>query len=343
MSIATINPTTLTGVQKVALALTQMDREQASNVMRHFSEMESDAIIPEIVRLNQVDRETVDSVLAEIHDVVQAGPPPGRGGKLFAAGLLADTFGSEQADSVMSRLASTMAGRSFDFLESVEPTQIAALLDDELPQTVALVLGHLKPETSSVVLSNTDPTRRIAIATSLATMGSAQPDAVRVVSDALRATVGNSTGRSEPASAVGGVQPLVDIINRTDVNVEREMLEELAKTDPLLAEEIQSLMLTFTDIVRFEPSDVHLILRGIDNRVLAMALKGAPDEVEQMIQRNISERAQERLYEELSSLGSVRRSQVDEARAEIVRQIRQLESEGRITIQRVEEEDVLVS
>lgn len=333
----------LSGVQKVALVLMQMDRQQASEVLRHFSEMDSDEIIAEIVRQRQVDRETVDEVMEEIHRAISSGPPPSRGGKDFAAGLLADTFGTEQADAVMSRLANSMAGKSFEFLEAIDPQQIAALLDEELPQTVALVLAHLKPETGSVVLSGVDAERRTDVAACLATMGPASPDAIRVVSETLRARLGNTAAATEPPAAVGGVQPLVDIINRSDVALERELIDRLAERDEQLAEEVRALMLTFADIVRFDTRDVQLILRGMDPGALALALKGAPEEVERTIRSNISDRTKELLDSEMQSLGAVRRSQVDEARAEIVRQIRELETQGKITIQRVEEEDILVT
>ncbi len=141
---------------------------------------------------------------------------------------------------------------------------------------------------------------------------------------------------------MGGVQPLVDIINRSSVNVEKELLEELAERDAHLAEEVRARMLTFADLVRFDRRDVQQIMRGIDPTVLALALKGAPENVEQVIRANISERTKEILDAEVSSLGAVRMSQVEEARADVVRQIRELENEGIITVQRVEEEDALV-
>ncbi|WP_146339133.1 flagellar motor switch protein FliG [Nesterenkonia sp. NBAIMH1] len=332
----------LTGTQKVALVLMQMDRQQASEVLRHFSELESDEVIAEIVRLRRVDRRTIEKVLAEVHGAIRAGVPAARGGKDFAAALLQDTFGSERADVVMGRLASSMAGKSFDFLESADPQQIAVLLDEELPQTVALVLAHLKPDVASVVLSGVDAARRTDVATCLATMGPPSPDAVRVVSDALKSQMGASAAPAEPPAAVGGVQPLVDIINRSSVNVEKELLEELAERDAHLAEEVRARMLTFADLVRFDRRDVQQIMRGIDPTVLALALKGAPENVEQVIRANISERTKEILDAEVSSLGAVRMSQVEEARADVVRQIRELENEGIITVQRVEEEDALV-
>ncbi|GAA1136041.1 flagellar motor switch protein FliG [Nesterenkonia lutea] len=332
----------LTGTQKVALVLMQMERAQASEVLRHFSEFEADEVIAEIVRLRRVDRNIAEEVMTEVFAAITSGAPLARGGRDFAAGLLNDTYGSEQADAVMNRLASSMAGKSFDFLEAVDAQHIAVLLDDELPQTVALVLAHLKPDMASAVLAGVEPDRRADVATCLATMGPAAPDAVRTVADVLRTRMGAAAAPSEPMSAVGGIDPLVEIINRSSVAVERELLDSLSVKDQELAEEVKSRMLTFADLVRFDPRDVQRVLRGIDPSSLALALKGAPENVAGVARENITERTREILDHEMRTLGPVRMSQVDDARADIVRVIRELEHEGAITIQRVEEEDTLV-
>jgi flagellar motor switch protein FliG len=137
---------------------------------------------------------------------------------------------------------------------------------------------------------------------------------------------------------VGGIQPLVDIINRSDVSTERELLDSLDALDPALAEEVRSRMLTFADIVKFDRKDVQQVLRGIDASVLAVAMKGSTEQVIEVIRSNISERLRTILEEEIEALGPVRISQVEEARAEVVRAIRDLESEGAITIHRGDDE-----
>lgn len=332
----------LTGTQKVALVLMQMDRSQASEVLRHFSEFEADEVIAEIVRLRRVDRSVAEDVVSDVFAAISSGAPLPRGGRDFAAGLLHDTFGSEQAEVVMNRLASSMAGKSFEFLESVDPQQIAVLLDDELAQTVALVLAHLRPDIASAVLAGVEPARRTDVATSLATMGPASPEAVRTVADVLKTRMGASVTPSAPLAAVGGIEPLVEIINRSSVAVEKELLASLSSRDHELAEEVKSRMLTFADLVRFDRRDVQRVLRGIDATRLALALKGAAENVERTIKENITERTREVLDQEMRSLGPVRVSQVDEARADIVRAIRELEAQGEISIQRVEEEETLV-
>ena len=79
-------------------------------------------------------------------------------------------------------------------------------------------------------------------------------------------------------------------------------------------------------------------LRGIDVRILAVAMKGASEPVSEMIHTNMSERNREILDDEIASTGPLRLSQVEEARAEVVRAIRTLEADGQITVTRGDED-----
>ena len=332
-------PIQLTGTQKVAVVLMNMDHQRAAEVMKQFTETEAEAITAEIVQLRRVDAVVAESAVAEFHDITTRGSRYARGGRDFAVGLLEASFGTDRAAGVMNRVTSSMAGRAFEFLDSAEPNQVLTLLDGELPQTIALVLAHLRPEQASAVLSGLDVSLRTDVAQSIATMGSAAPEAVRVVTEIFKLRAGTVVASRESVEVVGGIQQLVEIINRADVTTERALLEGLEERDPDLAEEIRSRMLTFADIVKLENRDVQQVLRGIDSKVLATAMKGSSELVGEVIRTNLSERNLAILDDEITSIGPMRMSQVEDARAEIVRAIRDLEAAGSITVLRGDEDE----
>src|SRR5690554_208725 len=330
---------TLTETQKAAIVLMNMDQLRAAQVMKQFTDTEAEEIAAEIVRLRRVDAGVAERTIVEFHDLTIRGGWNSRGGKDFAAGLLEASFGSERAAGVMTRVNSAMAGKSFEFLDTADPSQRPTRLAGELPQTVALILAHMRPEQASAVLAGLEGFMRTDVAQAIATMGTAAPEAVRVVADTLRVRAGAVVGNGEQTEVVGGVQPLVEIINRADISTERALLEALDERDPELAEEVRSRMLTFADVVKLERKDVQQVLRGIDVSILAVAMKGSTEAVTEVIRTNLSERNREVLDEEYEALGPVRVSQVEEARAEIVRAIRELEAEGIITVQRGDEDE----
>jgi len=328
----------LTGTQKVAVVLMNMDRQRASDVMKQFTDIEAEVIASEIVQLRNVDPAAAESALNEFHDITLKGRRLSHGGHDFAIGLLEASFGAERAAGVMSRVATSMAGKAFEFLDPSEPGDVLNLLDGEMPQTMALVLAHLRRDQASAVLAGMEAGLRTDVAQCIATMSSATPEAIRVVTDTLKLRTGKIVSR-ESAEVVGGIQPLVDIINQADAATERALLDSLEERDPALADEIRSRMLIFADIVKLESRDVQLVLRGIDTNVLAMAMKGTSNAVIEVIRSNLSERNLAVLDDETISLGPVRMSQVEDARAAIVRGIRDMEAQGNITVQRGAEEE----
>ncbi|MFQ4148038.1 flagellar motor switch protein FliG [Arthrobacter sp. LAPM80] len=332
---------TLSGTQKAAALLMQFSQTAAAAVMSHLSDAEAEAIAAEIVTMRRVQPEVADAVVDEFHGMAVRGRHAALGGKDFAAGLLAASFGSERAAGFMNRLASSMAGKTFEFLDEAEPGQLLSLLEDELPATIALILAHLRPDRASAALAGLPRDLRADVAQAIAVMGSATPEALGIVAETLKQRALALVGPREQTAVIGGVQPLVDIINRSDAATERALLEELALRDPELAEEVRSRMLTFADLVKLDNQDVQLVLRGLDANILALAMKGAHATVLEAIRSNISERNRELLEYELEALGPVRSSDVEQARADIVRIIRELEAVGDITVRRGDEDDIV--
>ncbi|MGN0111890.1 MAG: flagellar motor switch protein FliG [Cellulosimicrobium funkei] len=331
----------MSGVQKVALVLMQLSQERAATVLSLLSEEEASEVAAEIMRTQVVDEDLAVAALDEFYDMALSGTPRPRGGKDFAVGLLEASMGADRAADVVERLVASMQGKAFEYLDGTEPGQIVSLLDGEHPQTVALVLAHLSSGVASAVLAKLADDYRTDVAQALATMGTASPDAVKIVSEQFRTRMGASITPRQPVEILGGVQPLVDIINRSDGATEKAVLEGLEARDPQLAEEVRSRMLTFEDIASFEARDVQIILRGVEMSVLALAMKGTTAKVVETITKNISERNRALLEEEVAGLGGVRISQVEEARAEIVRVVRNLEADEKITIHRTDGDELV--
>ncbi|WP_313477417.1 flagellar motor switch protein FliG [Microbacterium sp.] len=327
---------TLSGRQKAAVVLMNIDRVAAIEVMKHLSEAEAEAITTEIIGLQSLDATTTAQALGDFQRIAAGHLPPGRGGRDIAASLLEASFGSERAAALLGRVGSTNS--AFDFLTAADPAQVAGLLDGELPQTVALVLAHLPTDRAAAVLAALPESARTDVAHAIATMGTATQDAIAIVAESLKARTGLLATRDAP-ERLGGVEPLVEIINRSDAAIEKALLESIENRDRSLADDIRSRMFTFADIVRLDDRDAQRVLRGVDIRTLALALKGANEGIAEVIRRNVSERNRENLDFESRSLGPVRISQVEEARAEIVHMLRGMEAAGEISVQRADEDE----
>lgn len=324
----------LNGLQKAAALLMQLSQASAAAVMAKLSESEAEAVASEIVKMRRVHPDVADAVVDEFHDLVVSGRHAALGGRDYAAGLLEASFGAERAAGVMNRLTTKMAGKPFEFLDDADAGQLVSLLDGEMPATIALVLAHMRPDRASAALAGLPGGVRTDVAQAIATMGPATPESVGVLAETLKQRALTVVGPRENIAVIGGIQPLVDIINRSDAATERALLDELELRDPVLAEEVRSRMLTFMDLIKLDSQDIQRVLRGKDAGALALAMKGAPVTVQDAIRSNISERNRDLLEFEIESVGPVRSSDVEQARADIGRIIRELEETGEIAVRR---------
>jgi flagellar motor switch protein FliG len=336
--MATETATEMTGLRKAAVMLVQMGKEQSAKVLGQMRQAEVEELTAEIMRLGTIESDIVESVLEEFHDMAVANRFAAQGGMDYAKELLEASLGREAAEAAMDRLSAAFVEMPFGFLQKADPRQVLSFVQDEHPQTIALVLAHMPATMASQILSGLAGELQADVAHRIAVMDRTSPDIIRQVEATLERKL-SSVLQPSDLSAVGGLQPLVDIINRADRATERLIMEGLAARDPELAEEVRSKMFMFEDITTLDDRAVQLVLRQVETNDLATALKGVRDDVREKVTRNLSERAAENLVEEIDMLGAVRLRQVEESQAKIVQVIRALEESGQIMIRRGEDDE----
>ncbi|PRY18218.1 flagellar motor switch protein FliG [Kineococcus rhizosphaerae] len=328
----------LTGAQKAAVLLLQVGQENAAKVLGHLRPAEIEELTAEILRLRSVTPEVAGVVLEEFHGMIASPLRGGLGGLDYAQSLLEGALGAEGAAEVLGRVAEAAVVQPFQFLHQADPQQILTFLTGEHPQTIALVVAHLRPDQASMILGGLTAEMQADIALRIATMEATSSEYVRLVEDVVQRRT-STVLQAKTNTAVGGVQPLVDIINRADRGTERSILEGLAAKNAALAEEIRGLMFVFEDITTLDDRAIQLVLRGVETADLATALKGVTETVRDKILKNVSERARENLLDEIELMGPVRMSAVEESQQKVVAIIRQLEESGQIVLTRGGDDD----
>jgi flagellar motor switch protein FliG len=332
---------TLSGAQKAAVLLLSMGKEKSAAVLRALPEAEVEALMSEITKLGSVDSTIVDVVMTEFHELATARRYITEGGVDFARGMLEESLGTQKAHAILDRLAVSVTEAPFEFLRRADPRQVLTYLQEEHPQTISLVLAHMAPEQAAMVLSALPEEMQSDIALRIATMDRTSPEVVRQVEQVLERKLSSVLQAQDVSQAAGGVQALVDLLSRSDRATEKLILGELEKRDAELADQVRSQMFVFEDIVNLDDRSVQLVLRDVDVKELAVALKGVRSDVRDKILKNMSERAAANLSEEVELLGPTRMKAVNDAQAGVVKVIRQLEESGQLVLSRGGEEMVL--
>lgn len=331
----------LTGRQKAAIFMIALGPEMAAKVFRHLKPDEMETISLEIANQRTVTPDERDMVLQEFYQMAIAQSYIAAGGLDYARELLEKALGPAKAMEILQRLTASLQVRPFDLIRKADPSQLLSFIQNEHPQTIALIMAYLHPDQAATVLSALPPERQADVARRIAIMDRTSPEVLKEVERVLERKLASLV--SQDYTVAGGVEAVVEILNRVDRGTEKTIMEALAVQDPSLADEIKKRMFLFEDIVHLDNRTVQRILREVDmNRDLPLALKVASEEVKQKIFRNISKRAAENLRESMEYLGPVRLRDVEEAQAKIVNIIRRLEEEGEIVIARGGGDDIVV-
>lgn len=325
--------------RKAAVMLTLLEPETAAEVLKHFDDEQIETLTLEVARLEKVSPDQKDQIISEFHEMALAQDYIAEGGVESARKVLEAAFGSEKAQSMVKKITTAMQVVPFDFLRRADPMQLLSFIQDEHPQTIALILAYLPPSQAAVVLSKLPAETRTVVAERLALMEQTPPEVIRRVEQVLEKKV--SSLISPEMSKAGGPKMLVDLLNRVDRTTERLIMEALNENNPELADAVKNMMFVFEDIVQLDDRAIQAVLKEVDIKDLATALKGVNDDVQAKIYTNMSERAVGMLKEDMEFMGPVKLRVVEEAQQKVVAVIRRLEEAGEISISRGEE-DILV-
>jgi len=333
-------PEALPGKRKAAILVASLEKDVAAEILRHLTSEEIETLTMELANLGKVDATTTDHVYKDFVELGVTHRLMTHGGVDYARDILEAALGKEGADQVVERLSTFLQVTPFDFLRRTDPKAVVSFLVNEHPQTIALVLAYLDVNQASALLQALDPAKQAEVARRLALLDRTSPDVIREIERVLEKNL--SSILSQEMATAGGISALVEILNRVDRATEKAILETLGEKDPQLAEQIKNLMFVFEDIVLLDDRSVQLVLREVDTKELALALKNVGEEVANKVFRNMSKRAASMLQEEMEFMGPVRLRDVEAAQQRIVNIIRELESRGELIIARAGEEELIV-
>ncbi|MBC8063052.1 MAG: flagellar motor switch protein FliG [Clostridiaceae bacterium] len=328
------------GKEKAAMLLISLGPERSADIFKHLKEEEIEQLTLEIANIRSVSPEEKQKVMEEFYQICVAQQYIAEGGINYAKEILEKALGSQKAIDVINKLTVSLQVRPFDFVRKADPSQLLNSIQGEHAQTIALILSYLKPTQSATVLSALPQDKQAEVAKRIATMDRTSPEVIKEVEKVLEKKLASFV--TEDYTAAGGVQAIVDILNSVDRGTEKHIMETLEIEDTELAEEIRKRMFIFEDILNLDNRAIQRFLREVENNQLAIALKGATEEVQKLILSNMSKRLSEMIKEDMDFMGPVRLKDVEESQQKIVNIIRKLEDAGEIVISRGGGDEIIV-
>jgi len=305
----------LSGPLKVAVLLHALGETKARTLLEQLSSAERDLIRDHIGEIGAIAPDVVETVAEEFTSEAR---------RKKNQATMAERSGRGGASGGDGRKL------QLDALQALDPDQILGLIAHEHPQTMALVVAHLKPEAAGEVLVRLPEETRVEVAMRVANLDKVLSDMVDEVDQVLAEVL-----RNQPTSAThrtGGVDQLAEILNFSGDTTGDQLLSDIEELNPELAAMIKERMFVFDDLILVDDRGFQKVLRQVETKELAVALKAASEDIRQKVFRNMSQRAAEMLEEEIEAMGAMRMAEVEDAQAKITRIIQDMESKGEVVI-----------
>ena len=328
----------LSGPQKAAIFMLSLGQEQSGILFERMDDEEIRVLSQAMSGLGAMSSNIVERLFVEFAD--QLSTAGGLVGSLSSTErLLAGALPEERVSQIMEDMRGPAGRTMWDKLGNVNEAVLANYLKNEYPQTVAVVLSKIRTDHASRVLSVLPENFSLEVIMRMLRMEPVQKEILDHVERTLR-----SEFMTNLASATrrDSHELMADIFNNLDRNTENRFMTALEERNREAAERIKQLMFTFDDLVRLDAGGIQALLRQVEKDQLAMALKGASDDVKELFFSNMSERAGKMMREDMEAMGAVRLKDVDEAQSGVVITTKELADAGEIVISTGEEEGELI-
>ncbi|MDR0879011.1 MAG: flagellar motor switch protein FliG [Treponema sp.] len=313
---------------------------------RILSELESDqveAVSREIASIPGITAEEGEAVLEEFRSLLSA--PYGYSGSSFggiAAGrrLLYAAFGPEKGEALLNKAVPESRENLFDFLEDFSADQLVLILKDESPAAEALILSRLSSKRSASVLAKTSGERKLDIVRRIAHQAEVSPEVLEQVAVALKEKVRHIGRPDSETLEIDGMNTLAAILKHGDYSFGDRIINELEDSSPDLGRDLKERLYTLDDIIAAEDRPLQEKLRAMNNRDIALLLKGRSLKLAEKILSNVSAQRRALIKEEGEILGTVLKRESDEAAGNFLAWFRSQREEGHILL--MSDEDVIV-
>ncbi len=331
----------LRGFEKAAVLMNYLGPAALAPLIATLDDADIRKLLNIMPKYRVVPVHVTKKVLEEYYELVSETQDYIFSEKITHKDTIVTALGEERARAILGGLnVVSGGGRTLESLEMVDAKSLSTFLVNEHPQTVSVILSHLEPEKKGEVLKRLPDALQAEVVLRMANLDHVAPELIAEIDAVLKKEL--SSMSTVEQAALGGVQPVAEMLNVMDKNTETSIMSRLEEKDPLLAEEIRKLMFVFDDIVKIDDRGIQSLLKEVPNDKLILALKTASEDIRTKIFKNISARAAEMLKEDLNNMGPSRLSDVEQAQQEIVNAARRLEAEGKILIARGGSEDALV-
>ncbi len=326
------------GPQRAAALLLVLGKEHGAPIWEQLSVDEVKELSAAMAQLGRIPSAVVEHLLVQFSSEV-ASMASLHGSFESTERLLAGMLPDGKVKEIMEDIRGPSGRTMWDKLSNVGEGVLAGYLKNEYPQTVAVILSKLKPDHAARVLAELPREFGVDVVARMLRMDTVQKDVIQEVEQTLKTEFMSNLSRTQRKDPH---ESMADVFNAMDRATEEAMLTALDERLPESAERIRSLMFTFEDLVNLLPAAIQAVVKNADKRMMALALKGAPEEMRQVFFDGMTQRAATLMREDMANMGPVRARDCEEAQSGLVRLAKNLADRGEIVLVDPKSDDAVI-
>lgn len=330
----------LTGVQKAATVLLVLGDERGAQLMEKLSENELTQVTRVMASAGRLQPALVNAVCQDFLGKLDRGGDVSIGNLSSAERMLARFLPPDRVEAIMSEIAGPSGRTTWEKLTNVSHETLSNYLMNETSETAAVVLSRLRSDHAARILETFPRSKVLEVVDCMITLESVPGDAIQEIEEVLKSELMANFTKGQGGANADDI--LAEIFNRTNRDTLNLIFSDIGMSRPEEIERIKAKMFTFEDLADIDPADLSVLLRAVDNAVIALALKDQKEESRERFFSCLPQRPAQILRDEYQILGRVRARDVQEAQAAVLEKAKELEATGEIRLKSETEEDRLI-
>lgn len=325
---------------KAAIIIAALGPEAAPHVLQGMGETTIRRFAQAMSGLWRISPELLQQTISDFTEELGAHQEI-KGGASEARRILQQLLDDDSVSRIMDDVDVAGGRTLWEKLSNSSDQALAGFLRHEHPQTAAVVLSKMRSDKAARILERLDPEFAQIIVLRLARVPRLDSEVMDLITAVIQreflSVMQREQATRRPADVIGAM------MNSVSSGARARLLQQLEQEKPKLARQVQKVMFTFADLsTRVDPRDAGILMKGVDEKVLIMALKLAETNAPRVVDffmTNISKRLAQRLEAEIKAHPEVNMRDGEAAQGQIVTAAREMAKAGELKLAEIEDEE----
>ncbi len=315
--------------ERVAILFISLDIEIVTYLLSKLSFKFLIEVSASIYQIKSIQKPIVTAILEEFYVLFYSSKLIPIDGESHLREILEKTFTREEIKEILEKIKREIKREiNFEHLENIDCYNIANFLKYQHPQVRAVILVNLPESKSAKIISYFSNRERVDTIIRIANLRSLSNDIIvdifKIVEEKLSREIRNLI-------KIEGFKKATKIISFIEENRAKSLLKEIKEIDFNLATSLNEEIFTFNDILKLNNQEIKELLKVVDRRELAIALKGAVDEIKKRFILLMDKKEEESFYNMMFLLGTLNVKEIERAKRYIIQEIYRLSELGIIS------------